>query len=360
MPSSKYTGIIADIQRRIASGALAPGDRIFSIREMCDAYKVSSIVCLRVFKELSEAGVIEKRDGEGYYVLPAGGAAGGNSVVCAFRPLREFSQTENFGNRIIYGIMNEALGHHKHLIFPESAMRLRAHIPTDDEVRLIADEVFALPNVGAVMLDMRITDEAIRRHFIPRAGSIPLVVVGRHTKAPVQSVYVPMEAIGTELGALVRRTIASAFIVLPESEAATFSESRLMTAAFLKAVGAAEETVFQSRELMAVSVEKDREIADLAAAHIRNVLGKSFVLCGSDMFAKCFAELMEARGLIAGRDYMLMGFGGMECAANHRPPLATVEVAISELGSEAVKLAFDAPRTASKSVSYAFRLNSTF
>mgnify|MGYP002540633675 CR=1 FL=1 len=67
MPRAKYIGVIEDLKTKIASGKLAPGDRIASIREMCDAYDVSSIVALRVFRELSDQGLIEKRDGEGYY-----------------------------------------------------------------------------------------------------------------------------------------------------------------------------------------------------------------------------------------------------------------------------------------------------
>lgn len=359
MPRAKYIGVIEDLKTKIASGKLAPGDRIVSIREMCDAYDVSSIVALRVFRELSDQGLIEKRDGEGYYVLPEDGDNHADKIVCAFRPLRDMSLTDNFGNRIIFGIMESALSNHKHVVFPESCMRLRNRIPTDEDVKILADEVFSIPGIAGIVLDMRIPDESIRRHILPRAGRIPVVVAGRSAKAPVKASFFPMEEIGADVAKLARRSSAAVFLLFPASEA-TFSDIRLLEHAFLKTLDADPAAVFTTREFTTVSREKDREVAKIAAKHIAAARGKAFVFCGADSMAGYFYDLMKEHGLTAPQDYILMGFGGFELSEVHTPKLATVALDQAAIGRNAVELALGGSMENSIAAPYAVKFNETF
>ena len=126
MPRVKYVKIIEDLKAQIASGELTPGDRIVSIREMCNEYGVSSIVALRVFRELAEEGLIEKRDGEGYYVRSMESDDSSDTIVCAFRAPQNINLRDNFGNRILCGILAGAFSLHKHVVMPEAGALDRA------------------------------------------------------------------------------------------------------------------------------------------------------------------------------------------------------------------------------------------
>ena len=359
MPRAKYIGVIEDLKAKIASGKLVPGDRISSIREMCDTYNVSSIVALRVFRELSDQGLIEKRDGEGYYVLPADGDNHTDKIVCAFRPLRDVNLTDNFGNRIIFGIMESALSNHKHVVFPESCMRLRNHIPDDEDVRILADEVFSIQGIAGIILDMRIPDESIRRHILPRAGRIPVVVAGRTARAPVKASFFPMKEIGADVAKLARRSSAAVFLLFPASET-TFSDMRQLEHAFLETLAADPSRIFTIREFTTIGREKDREVAETAARHIAAARGKVFVFCGADSMAGYFHDLMKEHGLTAPHDYILMGFGGFELSEVHTPKLATVALDQAAIGRNAVELALGGSMENSIAAPYAVKFNETF
>ena len=71
MGTPVYKTITDDILKAIDSGRLKPGDRIASIRELCDQYNVSQITVLRVFKELVQADRIVRHEGTGYFVKDA-------------------------------------------------------------------------------------------------------------------------------------------------------------------------------------------------------------------------------------------------------------------------------------------------
>jgi GntR family transcriptional regulator len=67
---------IADQVRALcASGALAPGQRVPSVRELARDLAVNQNTVLRVYERLTTEGLLERRHGDGTYVaerLPAG------------------------------------------------------------------------------------------------------------------------------------------------------------------------------------------------------------------------------------------------------------------------------------------------
>ncbi len=359
VPAAKYIKVIERLKEEIATGKLSPGDKIQSIREICSSCGVSSTVALRVFRELAEQGLVEKHDGEGYYVLPAGGANRADKIVCAFRPLRDYSTSDNFGSRVIYGIMNAALSNHRHIVFPESCMRLRGRIPSDDDVKILADEVFSFSDIAGIILDMRIPDELIRRYFLPRAGRVPLVVAGRMAKPPVKSSFVPMAEIGQEMSTLVKRSGAVSCLLF-QMNVSAFPDVGVLMTAFSETVGFGKENLWNCGDLTAVGMERDNEIADSAAKRIQANRGKTFVFCGTDAIAAYFCQLMSERGFEVRRDYMLMGFGGFEIAESSSPKLGTVAVDQSAIGSNAVELALGGPMRTSIPVPYSIKFNETF
>lgn len=359
MPRVKYVKIIEDLKAQIASGELTPGDRIVSIREMCNEYGVSSIVALRVFRELAEEGLIEKRDGEGYYVRSMESDDSSDTIVCAFRAPQNINLRDNFGNRILCGILAGAFSLHKHVVMPEASLSLRdCKILSDEKAKELADEVFSVPNPAGVILDFRVTDESIQKYFLPRAGRIPLVLAGRTTQLSVKTVYLPMETIGMEVARLAQMSAVSSFILL-SARPSVFLDAGALDRALLKGLNMNPADVFITYDFIQVSEKRDGEIADIAAERIAAARGKTFVFCPSDGIAELFCDHMTARGLTASRDYRLMGFGGLECAELHNPKLSTIAIDQEAVGASAVELLFGRLQN-SIAATYTIKLRETF
>ncbi len=65
-----YRRIDGDIRSRIEGGALAPGDRIESERQLAGRYGVSLMTARHALKELEADGLVERRIGAGTFVAP--------------------------------------------------------------------------------------------------------------------------------------------------------------------------------------------------------------------------------------------------------------------------------------------------
>lgn len=73
MPATPvYRRIISDVQRRVASGELKPGDKLPSIAELMHTWKCSDTPVKAALGRLQDAGVLEGHQGVGVFV--AGGA----------------------------------------------------------------------------------------------------------------------------------------------------------------------------------------------------------------------------------------------------------------------------------------------
>jgi GntR family transcriptional regulator len=70
-----YRQIMDQVRRTIASGRLAPGERLPSIRELAATLQINPLTVGKAYGELERGGFIEMRRGLGMYVLaprPAG------------------------------------------------------------------------------------------------------------------------------------------------------------------------------------------------------------------------------------------------------------------------------------------------
>lgn len=68
--SRLYQRIAAQIERAIASGALRPGDRLPSVRQLSQQHGVSMSTALQAYRHLENHGVVQARPKSGYYVAP--------------------------------------------------------------------------------------------------------------------------------------------------------------------------------------------------------------------------------------------------------------------------------------------------
>lgn len=64
-----YHRIAEDIDAAIDSGALRAGDRLPSVRQLCEQHRVSPATAIQVYRTLENRGRVEARPKSGYYVL---------------------------------------------------------------------------------------------------------------------------------------------------------------------------------------------------------------------------------------------------------------------------------------------------
>lgn len=68
--SPLYRRLAAQIERGIASGALRAGDRLPSVRQLCQQHGVSMSTALQALRHLENQGAVQARPKSGYFVAP--------------------------------------------------------------------------------------------------------------------------------------------------------------------------------------------------------------------------------------------------------------------------------------------------
>ncbi len=64
-----YTQIVEQIQDRVWSGALRPGDQLPTVRQLASELRVNFNTVARAYRILDEAGLISTQQGRGTYIL---------------------------------------------------------------------------------------------------------------------------------------------------------------------------------------------------------------------------------------------------------------------------------------------------
>ena len=65
-----YQQLATDLERRIRHGQLEPGERLPSLKELCQMYQISYKTAFRLYSELTAKGHIYSINGKGYFVSP--------------------------------------------------------------------------------------------------------------------------------------------------------------------------------------------------------------------------------------------------------------------------------------------------
>lgn len=64
-----YTQIVEQVQSRLLSGALEPGDQLPTVRQLASELRVNFNTIARAYRLLDEAGLISTQQGRGTYIL---------------------------------------------------------------------------------------------------------------------------------------------------------------------------------------------------------------------------------------------------------------------------------------------------
>ncbi len=185
-----YEKICQDLRNAIAGKLLKPGDRILSINEMKEKYKVSHVTALRVYRELSDEGLINCKRGQGYFVC--GGELSVHQffgrIACFTRTMRETNNIDNYFNEINTGIMMAAAASRMDLIHPHCCSILNNYIFTDEQLDMLKKSMLACAEMtDGFLLDERIPDTVIAE--VLKKVNKPAVMVNRKTSLPVSMIY---------------------------------------------------------------------------------------------------------------------------------------------------------------------------
>lgn len=69
-----YQQVAEDLRRMIVTGELGPGDQLPSISTITEEYEISPMTARAAIKELSNAGLVVVRQGQGAFVLEGAAA----------------------------------------------------------------------------------------------------------------------------------------------------------------------------------------------------------------------------------------------------------------------------------------------
>ena len=82
-----YRQVMDQIKYYIASGMLAPGEQLPSIRAMATSLAVNPTTIVKAYTELQHAGVIEIKQGKGAFVAESAGALSAKQLSKALQQL---------------------------------------------------------------------------------------------------------------------------------------------------------------------------------------------------------------------------------------------------------------------------------
>ncbi|MEV8341971.1 TetR/AcrR family transcriptional regulator C-terminal domain-containing protein [Streptomyces niveus] len=138
-----YLRIAAELRRRIASGDLAPGDRVPSTRRITEEWGVAMATATKALAALNQEGLVRAVPGVGTVVTEPDRGAGGRGVArgeglsCerVVRAAIALADNEGLGALTMRRVATE---------FGTSTMALYRHVPSKGElVRLMSESVFS-------------------------------------------------------------------------------------------------------------------------------------------------------------------------------------------------------------------------
>jgi len=357
-----YQIIIDEIVSSINSKELPPGARIPSIRDIKEKYNVSQITALRVFKELTDSGYIRRKMGSGYYVSEIKINQKSDLIICCVHPPRDMTNKDNWGNRVICGIMQECIEYRMGMMYPAVTGVLRDGSVAPDGPAAMASGLAPIAGKAAgILLDWRFTDGDIKKYIIPAVGNTPIVIVGRDSDLPVITVSLPNKEGATDAAKLSLKAGYKDFIICKHFNS-IFNHIRCDSfQEELIRAGIPEENICIVDDVF-ISHESNAQVLDTIEKRIKSTSGKILLFASTDHIGRFVTDKLLEKGILFGRDAALISFNGMEIAYNFKPRLTTVAVSGELLGRTAVKALMQYGTASIKNyvIDYKIDINDTF
>jgi DNA-binding LacI/PurR family transcriptional regulator len=368
MSASKaiYKVIMEDIDSEISSGFLQPGDPIPSIRLIKEKYDVSQITALRVFKELSESGRIIKKDGQGYFVNDSRRKKESgfqeNYILCCVYPMIPINDYDNYGNRLISGIMQECLECRTGLLFPQASAIFKQDMIKPGGISELSSCIEKLAaGASGIILDRRISDREITDSIMRSAGNTPFIVLGRKSELPLFTVSPPDSEGSTAAAQYALKAGYRKFIICEHFGLQRTKERALAFRRELLDSGVSEDSVVWIEDCFS-SVEHNQIMLNHIDEKIKEAKEDNILIFATeDSIGRFIADEYVKKGGKWGDKIGLLSFGGLEYASQRRPHLATVSFSPEEMGKKAVEILLNSNLTPGDySVDFQLKLDETF
>ncbi len=333
MRRSLYQVIAEDLITAIDNGKLKPGDDVWSLKDMKERYGVSHLTALKTFKILSEQNRIERQNGGRYRVAYPENNRNGNRIISAFRMLSEYNTYDNFGNRIISGIMRGCLQKGFSITALPGVIAVSGRLPTELEAQHLAEEITKEKNCSGVIFDMRFSDELLEKYLLPVCNSIPSVLVGRNSRLPINTVSIPNQECGEAAAKLAIHSGAGQYVILGVE---CFSDQDIFFQSFSKTL---HKEGIDSRKLvyMTSSYKMNNQAHNLQMLEqllhlVKDFSCKSFIIALNGFASRRICNMLQDNGLKLHDDFCLLSYGGFEISYNFTPRIAEIAVNAEEIG----------------------------
>ena len=338
MGTPVYKTITDDILKAIDSGRLKPGDRIASIRELCDRYGVSQITVLRVFKELVRADKIVRHEGTGYFVKAAEKTdRSGNTLILACRSPKQVSEDDNFILRMTEGIHTHALEKGFNLFIPRTVATVRGTVIDAAHMENLLRDIQEVPHPAGIIFDMLYPDEMIAKYILPNLDGLPCVIAGRRSKLPVRTVSLPFEKCADDAAMLALKSGAKEFFIY-EQGSNPWGGNRILCSRLREQLirNGIPSKMIHYREKILMSPQRDSELIAELGEKILGSKHKILVFSSSDYFTKVIMVRLHESCRFGSRA-SLITFGGFEFIRKYDPPVTSLVPDARRIGVLAVE-----------------------
>ena len=339
MGTPVYKTITDDILKAIDSGRLKPGDRIASIRELCDRYGVSQITVLRVFKELVRADKIVRHEGTGYFVKAAEKTdRSGNTLILACRSPAPVSEEDNFILRLTEGIHTHALEKGFNIFIPRTVTTVRGTVIDAAHMENLLRDIQEVPHPAGIIFDMLYPDEMIEKHILPKIGKLPCVIAGRRSGLPVRTVSLPFEKAADDAAALAEKSGAEEFFIY-EHRINPWGGNDILCKRFrenLIRAGVSPKAIHYRNDILQTR-QSDLRMVNELKEKILHSEHKILAFSSSDYFSQWIMQDLHADCQFGTRA-SLISFGGFEMMMKNDPPVTSIVPDARQIGVLAVEL----------------------
>lgn len=335
-----YKKISEDILSLIESGELLPGDKIPSVSELKEKYKVSHLTVLRAYKDMQETDRIKQKRGCGYFVKSNGRSQGtqtGNIGVM-IRSLAPFSSTDNFFNDITYGIHDECCASNLNLITIYTSKLFRPYnkdLPDNilSDIAATAEQI--APTVDGFLFDERLPDDTISR--IIKATGKNAVLINRTPQIDIDAVIPNNKAAMQLLTSTAYKMGYRKFIFCDHGFSSTNADERRESFNTFIVENKITENDFYIIKNFAY--KPYRELMDEMLFYTEKFCKaeKTMIIGGFDGSARSCCEELNVKGFKPGKDIGIGGIDWMGCAKNFKPLLTSIDTQPEQIGRLAVK-----------------------
>ncbi len=333
---SLYGKIVDEFQEKIVSGELKPGERLPSVTQLKEKYRVSQPVALRVYRELCDKGLAESRPRLGCFVKknPRNELTGRIAVFT--RSMKAPDTVDNYFNEINIGIMMSAAMEGVDLLHSKSARTLlRAYFSEDKLSEVEKAMLRCADDVDGYILDERIPDYLLAR-VLTRIKK-PMLMVNRPSTLPISSICPDNEKAIDELIDMGRKMKYTQFVFCAHGNPELYSD--------LNFNSADREAAFRKYlpndnfELISDCLTAPQEICMRRIDEVcrrRRQMGRTLVIATRDELAAELIKTYAVNGKTP-EDLGIAGLGGIAVRNTVVPNIADMQIDAINMGERAME-----------------------